>query len=115
MKSKKSIRVEKLEIENNSIIEKLKKEKKINDELLTLFNFLSLEDLISLKLEITFKFFKGKFLGFPIFQTLENMVKFACYNSAKNLTDSKKSSANFLGISELEFEKLERRFERLKS
>lgn len=104
-KTQNQLTYEKFETENKSFIEKLKKEKKLNDEVLTFINLLSLEDLLTVKLELTYRMFKGKFYGFPIFDSLENIVKDSVVKVAKTLTSSKKECMSFLGLTEKDYAK----------
>tara|TARA_R100001082_G_C4312098_1_gene137212 strand:- start:255 stop:638 length:384 start_codon:yes stop_codon:yes gene_type:complete len=89
-----------------SISKKLKQDKKINEEFEILFNALSLEEVIGLKLELASKFsFNGKLYGVPIWYSLSNIVKDAVLKYALSATKSKKEAARFLGLSVLTLRK----------
>ena len=58
-----------------SILRKLRQEKKITDEFEVMLGSLSLEDLISLKLEISSRLFRGKVVGIPIWKSLPYILR----------------------------------------
>jgi len=87
-----------------SISNKLKKEGKSSDEFEILFNNLSLEEVIGLKLELASKFgLKGKMYGLPIWYSLRTIVKDAILKYALSATRSKREAGRFLGINERQF------------
>tara|TARA_Y100000034_G_scaffold90988_1_gene109691 strand:- start:242 stop:613 length:372 start_codon:yes stop_codon:yes gene_type:complete len=87
-----------------SISNKLRKEGKSSDEFEILFNNLSLEEVIGLKLELASKFgLKGKMYGLPIWYSLRTIVKDAILKYALSATRSKREAGRFLGINERQF------------
>tara|TARA_R110002020_G_scaffold47280_4_gene134534 strand:- start:157 stop:528 length:372 start_codon:yes stop_codon:yes gene_type:complete len=84
-----------------SLSNKLKKEGKSSDEFEILFNNLSLEEVIGLKLELASKFgLRGKLYGLPIWYSLRTIVKDAVLKYAVSATRSKREAARFLGLHE---------------
>ena len=84
---------------NQSLLRKLRKEKKINKEVELLLINLTIEDLIALKLELAAQHVKGKFFGFPIYAATKQMVKEALIKFALSSTTSHKKAAFMLGLS----------------
>jgi len=87
-----------------SLSNKLKKEGKSSDEFEILFNNLSLEEVIGLKLELASKYqLRGKLYGLPIWYSLRTIVKDAVLKYALSATRSKREGARFLGLQENNF------------
>jgi len=84
-----------------SLSNKLRKEGKSSEEFEILFNSLSLEEVIGLKLELASKFgLRGKMYGLPIWYSLRTIVKDAVLKYAVSATRSKREAARFLGLHE---------------
>ena len=84
-----------------SISNKLKKDGKSSEEFEILFNALSLEEVIALKLELASKSaFKGKLYGLPLWYSVPSIVKDAMLKYALSATKSKREAARFLGLNE---------------
>ena len=88
---------------NYSISEKLLKEDKVNKDFLSKLSFLTLEDLISLKLESASTGVNGKLYNFPILKFVSDVSKEAVVKYALTYASSKKEASMILGttISEL--------------
>lgn len=84
---------------NYSIINKFLKEEKINHKFLIDLNSLSLEDLISLKLEMASKSSGGYIYGIPIWNSLRDICRDATLKFALSAARTKAEAATFLGIS----------------
>ena len=90
-----------------SISNKLKRENKSSEEFEILFNNLSLEEVIGLKLELASKSsFNGKLYGVPIWYSIPSIVKDAVLKYALSATRSKREAARFLGLNEFAMKKL---------
>ena len=100
---------------NQSLLRKLKKENKISRELETLISNLTLEDLISLKLEIAAKAVRGKLYGFPLMDTSKQIIKEALLKFALSASSSHKNAASILGISLAELKRYIKKYEINKS
>ena len=85
--------------ENYSLVRKLKKEKKTNDELEIMFNRLSLEEVIGLKLALASKEACNSLYGLPIWHSLKHIVQEAVIKYAVSATRTKGEAARFLGVS----------------
>ena len=84
-----------------SLSNKLRKDGKSSEEFEILFNNLSLEEVIGLKLELASKFgLRGKMYGLPIWYSLRTIVKDAVLKYAVSATRSKREAARFLGLHE---------------
>jgi uncharacterized membrane-anchored protein len=85
-----------------SISNKLRKDGKSSEEFEMIFNNLSLEEVIGLKLELASKSaFKGKLYGLPLWYSVPNIVKDAILKYAVSATRSKREAARFLGLNEI--------------
>jgi len=84
---------------NYSVSKVLRDKKKTNDEFETIFNSLSLEEVISLKLELAAKASGNKMYGMPIYKYLDLIVKDAIIKYALSACHSKAEAQNFLGLS----------------
>ena len=85
---------------NYSVINKLIKENKVNEKFLLNLNQLSLEELISLKLEMSVKTINNGYIyGIPIWNSLLDVTRDACLRFAISASRTKAEAANFLGIS----------------
>jgi DNA-binding NtrC family response regulator len=94
-----------------SISKKLKKEGRSTEEAEVFLSKLSLEEVIALKLEVaTRDLMKGKFYGFPIWQSLKYIISDAVIKYALSATQSKREAARFLGIQEQTLIKLVRQY-----
>ena len=89
-----------------SISHKLRKDGKSSEEFEIIFNNLSLEEVIGLKLELASKSsFNGKLYGVPIWYSIPTIVKDAVLKYAVSATRSKREAARFLGLNELVLKK----------
>ena len=94
-----------------SLSNKLRKDGRSSEEFEILFNNLSLEEVIGLKLELASKFgLNGKMYGLPIWYSLRTIVKDAVLKYALSATRSKKEAARFLGIQLDHFKKLIKKY-----
>ena len=94
-----------------SIINKLKDNNKVNDQVLVLINNLSLEDIIALKLELSSKMLKNRMYGFDIWRNSRYLVQEAILKFAISATKSKKDAARFLGLEYLTFSRLVKKYD----
>ena len=94
-----------------SISSKLKRENKSSEEFEILFNNLSLEEVIGLKLELASKSsFNGKLYGVPIRNSIPSIVKDAVLKYALSATRSKREAARFLGLNEFAMKRLIKKY-----
>ena len=94
-----------------SLSNKLRKEGKSSEEFEILFNNLSLEEVIGLKLELASKFgLRGKMYGLPIWYSLRTIVKDAVLKYALSACRTKQEAARFLGINTSNFRALVKKY-----
>jgi len=65
-------------------------------------HLLTLEELISLKLQLASSTVKGKLYGFPILKFINNIVKESVVNFAISSSNSYREAAKILGLSHVE-------------
>ena len=93
-----------------SISNKLRKDGKSSEEFEIIFNNLSLEEVIGLKLELASKSaFKGKLYGLPLWYSFTTIVKDAILKYAMSAIRSKTEAARFLGLNEFVLKNLVRK------
>ena len=78
--------------------------KKINDKFKDkkfefIVNNLTLEELISAKLELSSRGLNGKLYGFPIFKNINQITKESLVSFSLNYCESQKKAASMLGLS----------------
>ena len=84
-----------------SVVKKLREQNKINEEFEMIFNRLSLEEILWLKLELSARVFaNNKLYGFPIWHSLPNIMKESLLYFALYSTCSYREAARFLGVNE---------------
>ena len=77
----------------------LRSENKITDKFLDQFSLLTLEDIITLKLELSIKNSGGLLYGLPLWNNISEIIKYSLLKSSLSLCKTKTEVANFLGIS----------------
>ena len=97
-----------------SHIEKLKEKKVINKEFENIVSKLSLEDIITVKLEIIGKSMNGKFFGLPIFNSIDKIIKYAILNFALSTSQSYAQAAEILNMDKSNLRKQIKKFNLIK-
>lgn len=82
-----------------SLSKKLREENKSNDFFELMLTNLTIEELIGLKLECTFRSLKMDLYGFPIFEQVASMAKEGMVNFILSYTGSRMETRRILGIS----------------
>ena len=95
---------------NHSISDQLRKQGKSNDEFEAMFNNLSLEEVIGLKLELANRAAGGYLYGLPVWHAVPDLVKDAILKFASTATKTKGEAARFLGINIQQLNKLNKRY-----
>ncbi len=89
-----------------SIRDKLRSEKRSSAAFEVMLGNLSLEEMLSLRLELASRLFNNKLYGIPLWHSLTNVVKDAiikyAYSAGNNITEI----ARFLGLSKAQYRKL---------
>ena len=94
-----------------STINRLKREKRIDEVFLSRINQLTLEELIAIKLESAVRFVNHKLYGFPIWKSLHYVCREAVLMFALSSTRSLNDAASFLGISQNDFKENLKKFQ----
>jgi hypothetical protein len=95
---------------NYSISNKLKKERRSNDEFEIMLSSLTLEEVIALKLELSTKPVSGRLYGIPIWNSLQTIVQDAAFKYAFSATRTQAEAMRFLGLKEQSFHVLRKKF-----
>ena len=95
---------------NYSMSNKLRKERKSNEEFEIMLNSLTLEEAIALKLELATKPISNRMYGFPIWQSLHNIVQDAVFKYAFSATRTQAEAMRFLGLRENSFHLLRKKY-----
>ena len=85
-------------VNNFSLRKKLRKQKKIDFEFETKLNQLSLEEIISLKLNLIFDSVGDKAYGFHIFKNLDHLIKESIIKFSLSYCNSYESARRYLGL-----------------
>ena len=93
-----------------SVINKLKDQNLISDELLVMFNQLTLEEVIAIKFELASKHVNHRLYGFDIWRSSNAIIKEAILKFAISATKSKKDAARFLGLTYHEFLRVSKKY-----
>jgi len=93
-----------------SLSKKLKRENKITDEFEVMFNSLSLEEVIGLKLELASNMVDGKLYGMPIWYSLPVIIKDAILKFSLSTTRTKMEAARLLGLNISQFSSLVKKY-----
>tara|TARA_Y100000310_G_C20611474_1_gene778214 strand:+ start:299 stop:655 length:357 start_codon:yes stop_codon:yes gene_type:complete len=97
--------------ENYSVVRKLKKEKKINEEFEIMLNGLTIEEILAIKLELAAKMINFKLYGFPIWNSIPDIIKESTLKSALSITRTKGEAARLLGLNKSTFKALVRKYQ----
>ena len=95
---------------NYSIINKLRKELKSNDEFEVMLNNLSMEEVIGLKLELSSRSFSKRMYGIPLWSNLLSVVQDAVLKYALSATRTQAEAMRMLGLKESDFHVLKKKF-----
>ena len=88
--------------ENYSLKNQLLKENKINKDFLEKLNFLTLEDLITLKLDSASKSLKGKLFNFPILKYTTDICQESVIKYALSVSKNRREASLILGKTKAE-------------
>lgn len=77
----------------------LRSENKITDKFIDQISLLTLEDIITLKLELSINNSGGLLYGLPLWNNISEIIKYSLLKSSLSLCKTKTEVANFLGIS----------------
>lgn len=97
--------------EYNSISEKLRAEKKSNDEFEIMMSTLTIEEVIGLRLELAARAVDGKLYGFKLWQSIPNIAKEAVLLYTISAANTRGEAASFLGIKKEQLRTLIKKFD----
>jgi len=95
---------------NYSISNKLRKERKSNEEFEIMINSLTLEEVIGLKLELASKNISNRMYGFPIWSSISDIVKDAVLKYAFSATRTQAEAMRMLGLKESHLHELKKKY-----
>lgn len=81
-----------------SFVKKLTKQKKLNENVLAIINSLTLEELISIKLELSSKMLNNRLSGFNVYGNINRIVREALLKLSVSISRNKVEGARFIGI-----------------
>ena len=84
--------------QKKSFILSLKKEGRINEDFINIVSNLTIEELITVKLEQSSKMMRGKLYNFPLWYSMPNIAKDACMLFARTCCNTKTDMASVLGV-----------------
>ena len=93
-----------------SISHKLRSENKITSDFEVMLSGLTLEEIISLKLELATRAVAGKLFGLKVWQTIPNIAKDSVLRYVHAASKTKDEAASFLGIDKSNYRKLLKKF-----
>ena len=93
-----------------SVSNKLRTEKKINEEFEIMLSSLTLEDIIALRLELAARAVNGNLYGLNIWQNLPTIVKAALLRYTYSSSRPHGDAAAFLGIDKSNLKRLLKKF-----
>ena len=93
-----------------SLINKLKKENKIDDKFQSTLSSLTLEEIIGLKLEQSSKILNGRQFGLPLWRTLDFIVKEAVVKWVISASRTDIEAARYLGVDVKQFYQIRKMF-----
>jgi len=96
--------------ENYDLKDKLLKQSKIDNSFLEKIKFLTLEDLICLKLDSATSELKGKLFNFPILKFSQDICREAVVKYALSCTKNKKDACMILGLTKSDFNRYVKKY-----
>ena len=94
-----------------SISNKLRLEKKSNEEFEIMLSNLTLEEMIALRLEVAARVVDNKLYGFKLWQSIPNIAKEAVLMYTYSAARTKGEAASFLGLRKTQLRKLLKEFD----
>ncbi len=82
----------------NLVLKNLREKKLVNKELELLISQISLEELVTIKLELSSKKLNNKLFGFPIWKNIDFIIKDSIIKFAVNRTNSIREAAALLNV-----------------
>ncbi len=96
---------------NYSIINKLRKERKSNEEFEMMLSSLTLEEVISLRLELASRSISNRMYGFPLWHSINDIIKDAVVKYAFSATRTQFEAMRFLGLKESSYHEQKKKYD----
>ena len=93
-----------------SLLRKLRREGRINEEFEVFIGSLTLEEVIALKLELSVKTQGSPLYGLPLLSSMHNIVQDAVLKFAISTTQTSSEAARFLGLDQAQLLPLIKKF-----
>lgn len=93
-----------------SIINKLRKERKSNEEFEIMLSNITLEETIALRLELASRSISNRLYGFPLWYSINDIIKDAVVKYAFSATRTKLEAMRFLGLKENSHHELNKKY-----
>jgi len=90
--------IKEINYKNYSRLSELKKLNKIDDQFVLYVESLSLEDLLSIKLESMMENLNFKFFNFPLYKSFHTIVTQALFNAVFGVASNNSEAARILGL-----------------
>ena len=97
-----------------NLLDKLRLEKKINEEFEVMLGGLTLEELIGAKIEVSARNLKGKLYGIDLYTAMAKIAKHAAFDYAYNYCKSDHGAATLLGMNLYKFNLLRTKYNKRK-
>lgn len=88
---------------NFSIVNLLRKQNKSNEYFETMLSNIAFEDLVALKLELTYRSIGVAFYGAPLWRSMHHIIREGLLKYAVSISKSKGEAARYLGVDRLKF------------
>jgi len=96
--------------QSKSVINKLKDQNILNDQMLASLNNMTIEEVIAVKFELSASHLNNRLYGFDIWHKSNYIIKEAILKFAVSVTKSKKDASRFLGMTYKEFSRLAKKY-----
>ena len=96
---------------NYSMINKLRKDRKSNEEFEIMLSNITLEEVIALRLELASQSISNRLYGFPLWHSINDIIKEAVVKYAFSATRTQFEAMRFLGLKENSFHELKKKYD----
>jgi hypothetical protein len=95
---------------NYSIINKLRKERRSNEEFEIMLSNITLEEVIALRLELASRSISNRLYGFPLWHSMNDIIKEAVVKYAFSATRTQVEAMRFLGLKEDSYHEISKKY-----
>lgn len=93
------------------MINKLRKDRKSNEEFEIMLSNITLEEVIALRLELASQSISNRLYGFPLWHSINDIIKEAVVKYAFSATRTQFEAMRFLGLKENSFHELKKKYD----